>query len=99
MVLGAPLAAIGYVLVAAFGALILYVKLLNENQPVMGFITRFHAAWETSLMARFIDVILFVSVGAIAAVILTQPTNVQQALMAGFGWTGLFSVASRRGAT
>ena len=41
---------------------------------------------------RFIEFVIFVSIGTFIGIYVVSPATPQQAVAAGFAWTGLFSV-------
>ena len=61
--------------------------------PVADFLERIELSWEWRYL---IELALFVILGAILGIALTQPTSQAQAVTAGFGWTGFFTVPRKR---
>ena len=45
-------------------------------------------------LQHVIEFSLFIALGTLVAIGVTNPTNAAQALVAGFGWTGFFSSAT-----
>lgn len=78
-------------LVCAIGAFILFFKLAKKGQVIFEVIGYINPKWSESAWCRIFEAAIFTILGAFVGSILTQPTNPQQALAAGLGWTGLLS--------
>ena len=79
------------------GALALYFKQLNINKTkVMQFLQIINKNWEGQPLAVVLDAIIFSTIGTILGIGFTQPINLQQAIAAGIGWTGLLSVGTAK---
>lgn len=73
------------------GAFVLFFKLQKEDNPTLTILAAIEPAWKDNRLARISDALIFAVLGALIAGVITQPTNPQQAIAAGLGWTGLLS--------
>lgn len=81
---------------AGLGALSLWVKLSHEKRKAYGWsalldMVVINEKWRVPL-----EVLIFVSIGAIVSSAVVHPNNAAQAMAAGVGWTG-FLTAPRSG--
>jgi hypothetical protein len=83
-----------YYIVCWTGAVVLFFRLRSDGRPVMEFLPHLIPRLQGSTTARILDFIFFSLIGALIGTILTQPSNVQQALAAGLGWTGLVAAVA-----
>ncbi|MDY6988451.1 MAG: hypothetical protein SWQ30_10380 [Thermodesulfobacteriota bacterium] len=82
---------LSYYVVCGIAALVLFFRLQNVGQPVIEIVKYVNPKWGDSTGGRIVDALLFASFGAVIGTLVTQPTNPQQAVAAGLGWTGLLS--------
>lgn len=88
---GIPL---GFYVVCWVGSLVLYFQMKSTNKSVIKFLPHINQTWSNNPWALFFDALLVTIVGAYVGTVITEPINVQQALAAGLGWTGLLSIVS-----
>lgn len=82
---------------AAIGAAISYGRMSASQVKTWGLSYIFDLIFQSNPKGRWrlvVELLVFVVIGVLVAVGLTQPTNVMQALTAGLGWTAL--VAKQR---
>ncbi|MCX8129548.1 MAG: hypothetical protein N3I35_05530 [Clostridia bacterium] len=85
---------IEYYVVCFIGTIVLYSKLLTENQKVLRILIHFNRDWEGNTVVNIADAILFCLLGAFVGTWLCQPTNLAQSISAGLGWTGAINVTT-----
>lgn len=84
-----------YYLLSWIGAFVLYYKLKSDGKLVIEFLPHIKKAWAEPPLAKFLDAILFTTLGAIIGTILIRPINPQQAIIAGIGWTGALAAIAK----
>jgi len=78
-----------YYVLCGIGAFVLFFKFAKTGQSVFDVIKYLNPSWSDRFLGRFSEAIVFIFLGALIGTIMTQPTNEQQAITAGLGWTGL----------
>ncbi len=86
---------ISYYVASWVGAILLYFKMKTEGKAVIEFLPHLFGNEITSPVGKIAEVLIFSIIGAIIATILTIPSNPQQAIAAGLGWTGLLSAFTK----
>jgi hypothetical protein len=61
--------------------------------PLTDFLDKVGLPWHWQYLA---ECVIFVVLGSVLSVAITQPTTPAQAVTAGFGWTGFFTVPRKR---
>jgi hypothetical protein len=87
------------VLCVAIGAIVLWVKNGYTGQGTFAFGPLTDLIFTEGKWVKFrgiVEFVLFVGFGVAIAIALTQPANVQQAVAAGLGWTGLLTTDKKR---
>jgi hypothetical protein len=74
---------------AALGAFALWVRLRYGANLLKGFDKLWEDLYEDFHIRVLFQVLMFVSLGSIMAIVLAEPTTGRQALAAGMGWTAL----------
>ena len=87
----APYFTIWNVLYTGIGATILWGKLGNTKLRPFGLWRLIKLLPVSQNKKEVIEIIVFISLGCIVGIGIVQPTNVPQALSAGFGWTGFLT--------
>lgn len=83
-------------IVSAIGAFVLYFTMQAKGNITVEILAFINPNWKESPWCRFFESIIFSLLGSFIAVLLTQPSNYQQAIAAGLGWTGLLNGAINR---
>lgn len=81
--------------VASVGALILYFLQKTRGRVVISFLPQINPNWNTPSF-MILEVIIFSGIGGYIGMLISEPCNAQQALMAGFGWTAIMSLIPSR---
>ena len=83
----------------ALGATVLWIKNGYSGQHIFGVAPLTDLFFPAGKCLRFraiVEFVLFVVIGVIMSITLTQPGNAQQAVAAGLGWTGLLTTGKSR---
>ena len=78
-------------LLCGIGAFVLFFKLQQKGPPIFEVIGYINPSWRGNPICRFLEAVLFSLLGAIIGTVITHPSNAQQAIVAGLGWTGLLT--------
>ena len=87
-----------YMPIAAFGAFLLYVTNRSQDkQPwSLFYAANVNVGKSGKPLVIAFDMALTSIVGGVVVLLLTWPTSCAQAILAGFGWTGILSVRSKK---
>jgi hypothetical protein len=81
---------LSYYLVGFAGAYVLYIFRAQttgiKSLKVLGL---FFCKWNENPLLVFFDSLLISCIGAFICTVISQPTNYQQAIIYGLGWTGI----------
>ena len=81
---------ISYYLIGFAGAYVLYIfRAQTTGIKTLKVLGLFFKKWNENPILLFFDSILISCIGAFICTIISQPTNYQQAIIYGLGWTGI----------
>jgi hypothetical protein len=78
-------------LLCGIGAFVFFFKLQHKGSPIFEVIGYINPRWKDHPICRFPEAVLFSVLGTIIGTIITHPSNAQQAIAAGLGWTGILT--------
>jgi len=78
-------------LLSFVGSLLVYIMDASKGKNVFRFTTYFSKKNKTKITAKIVDMILFSLIGGVIGYFIGGPEKPAQAIMFGFGWTGLIS--------
>jgi hypothetical protein len=80
---------INYYILSGISAFSLYFMIQSKGKKPIKIIRLIFKRFDEAPLAIFVDSVITSLLGAIICTIITQPTNYQQSVISGLGWTGL----------
>jgi len=85
-----------FYILSAISSFVLFFILHQRGKIVFEVLGYINPNWKNNSWCRFFEAIIFAILGALLATVFVQPSNEQQAIFAGMGWTGLFNAISAK---
>jgi hypothetical protein len=85
-----------FYLLGAISSFVLFFYLQKHGKVVFEVLGYINPKWKNKPWCRFFEVLIFTTLGSMLAIILIEPSNPQQAIFAGLGWTGILNGIGKR---